>query len=78
MSNSTFVLIIFIVIVVFLLAGIIYAITAKNTTHSGSFASMAALHDMQAKDKQNAMETVIEQQAEKKWKEEESGEDQNG
>jgi predicted Holliday junction resolvase-like endonuclease len=73
MLNSTVALIIFIVIVVFLLAGIIYAITAKNTTHSGSFASMAAMQDFQPKDKQRAMEVVI-QQKEKKQKEDESGE----
>jgi hypothetical protein len=73
-SNSTAALLIFIGVVVLLLAGIIYAIREKNIYHSGSFASMAALHDMQAKDKQHAMETVIEMQAEKKWEEQESGE----
>ena len=57
----------------FLLAGIIYAIRQKNVQCSGSFASMAAFHDMQSKEKQNAIETVIEQQAEKKWEEQESG-----
>ena len=41
------------------------------------FASMAALHDMGGKDEQNAIETVIEQQADKKWKEQESGEGSN-
>jgi hypothetical protein len=35
---------------------------------------MAAFHDMQTAEKQNAMETVIEMQAEKKWEEQESGE----
>jgi hypothetical protein len=73
MSNSTIALLLFIGIVVFLLAGIIYAISSKNTQRSGSFASMAAFHDMQTGEKQKAMETVIEQQAEKKWEEEESG-----
>jgi len=34
---------------------------------------MAAFHDMQSAEKQRAMETVIEQQADKKWEEEESG-----
>jgi hypothetical protein len=74
MSNSTIALLLFIGIILFLTAGIIYAIRQKNITHSGSFASMAAFHDMQAKDKQSAMESVIEQQAQKKWEEEESGE----
>jgi len=73
MENSTIILLIFIGVIVFLLAGIIYAIRSKNTQHSGSFASMAAFHDMQSAEKQRAMETVIEQQADKKWEEEESG-----
>jgi predicted Holliday junction resolvase-like endonuclease len=75
MSNSTIALLIFIGIIVFLLAGIIYAIRQKNVQCSGSFALMAVFHDMQSKDKQNAVETVIEMQAEKKWEEEESGEE---
>jgi predicted Holliday junction resolvase-like endonuclease len=75
MHDSTIALLIFIGVIVLLLAGIIYAMRQKNIYHSGSFASMAAFHDMQAKDKQNAMETVIEMQAEKKWEEQESGED---
>jgi predicted Holliday junction resolvase-like endonuclease len=74
MSNSTIALLLFIGVIVFLLTGIIYAIRSKNTQCSGSFASMAAFHDMQSKEKQNAMETVIEMQAEKKWEEQESGE----
>jgi hypothetical protein len=77
MSNSTMALLLFIGIIVSLLAVIIYAIAykdKKDLQRSGSFASMAALHDMGGKDEQNAIETVIEQQAEKKWKEEESGE----
>ena len=74
MSDSTIALLLFIGVIVFLLAGIIYAIRQKNTQCSGNFASMAALYDMGGKDEQNAIETVIEQKAEKKWEEEESGE----
>jgi hypothetical protein len=74
MSNSTIALLIFIGVIALLLGGIIYAIREKNIYHSGSFASMAAFHDMQTAEKQNAMETVIEMQAEKKWEEQESGE----
>jgi hypothetical protein len=73
MSNSTIALLIFIGVIALLLGGIIYAIREKNIYHSGSFASMAAFHDMQTAEKQNAMETVIEMQAEKKWEEEKSG-----
>jgi hypothetical protein len=57
-----------------LLGGIIYAIRQKNTQCSGSFASMVAFNDMQPKDKQNAIEIVIEKQAGKKWEAEKSGE----
>jgi len=77
MSNSTLALLLYIGIIVSLLTVIIYAVAhkdKKDLQRSGSFASMAALHDMGGKDEQNAIETVIEQQAEKKWKEQESGE----
>jgi hypothetical protein len=77
MSNSTIALLLIISIIVSLLTVIIYTIAHKdknNLQRSGSFASMAAFHDMQGKDKQNAIEIVIEQRAEKKWKEQESGE----
>jgi hypothetical protein len=73
MSNSTIALLLFIGIIFFLLAGIIYAIWEKNIHRSGSFASIAAFHDMQSKEKQNAVKTVIEKQAEKKWEEQKSG-----
>ena len=76
MSNSTIALLFFIGAIIFLLTLIIYTIAhkdKKDLQRSGSFASMAALHDMGGKDEQNAIETVIEQQAEKKWEEQESG-----
>jgi hypothetical protein len=77
MSNSTIALLLIIGVIVILLAGIIFAIRDKKSAQrSGSFASIAAFHDMQSKDKQNAIETVIEKQAEKKWEEEESGEEE--
>ncbi|MGD0590554.1 MAG: hypothetical protein ABSA44_07105 [Bacteroidota bacterium] len=74
MSNSTIALLLFIGVIVFLMAGIIYAIREKNIHHSGSFASMAAFHDMQTAEKQKAMETIVEQKADKKWEDKESGE----
>jgi len=77
MSNSTIALFLFIGVIISLLTVIIYTIAhkdKKDLQRSGSFASMAALHDMGGKDEQNAIETVIEQQAEKKWEEQESGE----
>jgi hypothetical protein len=80
MSNSTIALLLIIAFIVLILIGIISAITSKDKKRlqrSGSFASMAAFHDMQGKDKQNAIETIIEKQSDKKWEEEESGEGNN-
>jgi hypothetical protein len=74
MTNSTIILLMFIGIAVFLIAGIVYAIRQKNIHCSGSFASMAAMHDFQTKEKQQAMETIIEQKSDKKMEEQESGE----
>jgi predicted Holliday junction resolvase-like endonuclease len=76
-ADSTIALLLFVGIIIFLLSVIIYTVAhkdKKDLQRSGSFASMAAFHDMQGRDKQNAIETVIELQAEKKWKEQESGE----
>jgi len=80
MSNSTIALLLFIGVIIFLLVVVIYTIANKDKKklqRSGSFASMAAFHDIQGRDKQNAIETVIEKQAEKKWEEQESGEGNN-
>ena len=80
MSNSTIALLLFIGIVVFLLTVIIYTIAhddKKKLQRSGSFASMVAFHDMQSNEKQNAVETVIEKQAQKKWESDESGKRKN-
>lgn len=41
------------------------------------FASLTAFHDLQAKDKQAGIESVIEHQAEKKMEEQESGKDKS-
>ncbi len=78
MSTSTLALLLFIGIIAVLVGGIVFAMRQKNTTHSGSFASMVAFMDMQAKDKQKGLETVIERQAEKKWQEEENGKEEEG
>ncbi len=75
MAASTLMVLIIVGIILALLAGIVYAITSKSgTKHSGSYASMVAFHDMQPKDKQIAIEIVMEQKEEKKLKEQESGE----
>jgi hypothetical protein len=80
MTNSVISLLIIIGLIVILLTGIISAIASKDKKlqHSGSFASMAAFHDMQSGEKQKAVEIVIEQQAGKKWEEEESGDGNKG
>jgi DNA-binding cell septation regulator SpoVG len=76
MSDSTLALLIFIAIIIAMIFGIWIAIVdKKRTKRSGSFASMAVFHDMQSKEKQNVIEAVIEKQAEKKWEEQESGDD---
>ena len=62
---------IFAVVVAVLVIGIIKAI--KDPKKS-SMASYAAFHDLQPKDKQAGVEAVMEQNAEKKKKAEESGE----
>ncbi len=80
MSNSTIALLIFIGIVIFLLTVIIYTIAhddKKKLQRSGSFASMVAFHDMQSKEKQSAVEIIIEKQAQKKWESDESGKGKN-
>jgi uncharacterized membrane-anchored protein YitT (DUF2179 family) len=77
MSNSTIALFLFIGIIVFLIAGIIYAIRQKNIQCSGSFASMVVFHDMQSKEKQSAVEIIIEKQAQKKWEDDENGKGKN-
>ena len=77
MAVSTIALLLFIGVIALLLAGIIAAIVSnddKRLQRSGSFASLAAFHDFQGKDKQNAIEIIIEKQSEKKWEAEESGE----
>jgi hypothetical protein len=49
--------------------------TGKLSNDGGSsFASITAFHDMLPRDKQEAIEIVIEQKAGKKWEEQESGE----
>jgi hypothetical protein len=42
----------------------------------GNFASLTAYHDFQPKNKQNAIEIVVEKKAGKKMEEQESGEDE--
>jgi len=75
MSNELIGWLVFSGIIVLLIGGTIYAIVDKSRTkRSGSYASMAAFHDMQASDKQRAIETIIEMRSDKKWEAEESGE----
>lgn len=54
---------------------LLYAIASGRMSGKGSnAASITAFHDMQPRDKQNAMEIVIEQKAGKKWGQQKSGE----
>ena len=80
MTNSTITLLLFIGVIVFLLTVIIYTIAhkdKKDLQRSGSFASMVVFHDMQSKEKQSAVEIIIEKQAQKKWESDESGKRKN-
>jgi hypothetical protein len=38
---------------------------------------MIVFHDMQSKEKQNAVEIIIEKQAQKKWEDDENGKGKN-
>lgn len=70
MSNSLLAFLVFIGVVAVMISGIVTAIMDKTRTqHSTGFGSMTAFHDMESKEKQNAMETIIEKQTEKNWKE---------
>ena len=59
MSDAILEFLFFVGVAVILLDKIIYAIREMNIYNSGSFALVAAFHDMQAKDKQHAMDTVF-------------------
>jgi hypothetical protein len=70
MSNSFLAFLVFIGVVVVLISGIVTAVMDKSRAkRSTGFGAMTAFHDMQSKEKQNAMETIIEKTAEKKWEE---------
>jgi hypothetical protein len=52
------------------------AATVIRRRRWGNFASLTVYHDFQPKDKQNAIEIVMEKKAGKKMEEQESGEDE--
>mgnify|MGYP001573397244 FL=1 len=72
MTNAILELLITLAIIVLLILGIVKMI--KEPKGSG-FASLTAFHDLQAKDKQAGIKAVMEQKAEKKIEEQESGKD---
>lgn len=63
------------VIIAALLVGI--ATIIQGPKHSSGFAALTAFHDFQPRDKQSAIETIMELKEEKKFKEVESGLDLN-
>lgn len=73
-NNLTSALIVF-VLIALLLAGIVTMI--RSPKGSAGIASLTAFHDLQAKDKQNAIEIIIEQKGGKKMVEQESGKKNN-
>lgn len=52
---------------------LLWAIINKKMSSSGNFAATSVFADMQNQEKRDAMETVIEEKAGKKWFEQESG-----
>ena len=54
---------------------LLYAVVNGRMSNRGSsIASITAFHDMQPKDKQGAVEILLEQKAGKQWEQQESGE----
>ena len=75
MSNNLLGAIIFLAVIVLLIFGIAAMICGPK--RGAGIASLTAFHDLQAKDKQNAIEIIIEQKSQKKIEEQESGEGKN-
>ena len=72
MSDNLLGAMVFFAIVVLMVLGIVSMI--RGPKRGAGIASLTAFHDLQAKDKQNAVEIIIEQQSQKKMEEQESGE----
>ncbi len=66
-------LLIIIVLTLLLVIGIVVIIMKGNGR--SNFASLTAYHDFQVKDKQDAVEIVMEEKSGKKMEEQESGKD---
>ena len=49
-------------------------VTGRMPGHGGSAAGLTAFHAFQPKDKQNAIEVIIDENAGKRWEEQENGE----
>ena len=76
-NNDNLALIIVIMIIIFLLVGIVYAIVSKRGgkgTPINSVTLFGATSEFQDVDKKAAVEHMLEVQADKKMEEEESGE----
>lgn len=71
MNSDTLALLILGAVAFLLLYGIITTVVNRRTI--GNFASMAVYHDLQRKDKQEAVEMVIEKKAGKKFQAQENG-----
>jgi hypothetical protein len=73
MSNNLIGGLIVFALIALLIVGIVGMI--RSPKKGAGIASLTAFHDLQAKDKQNAIEIIIEQQSGKKMVEQESGEE---
>ncbi len=74
--NSIFVLILIAAIILFVIISIKKGWIARSS--GGIFTSQIAMHDLATKDKQKAMEYVIENQEDKNRRKEDSGEGPEG
>jgi len=73
MNQDLFSLLILVGVGFLLIVGIVVIVVKPKGW--GNFVSLTTYHDFQVKDKQEAVEIVMEQKAGKKMKEQESGED---
>jgi hypothetical protein len=60
-------------LVVIAFALLLLIVNRKFSAHRAGIASLTAFHDFQPKDKQEAIEIMIEDKQGKKWEEQESG-----
>ena len=66
-------ILVFISILLVAIVLLLAIITGKLSRRGSGIATLTAFHDLQPKDKQEAVEIIVEQKAGKKWVEQENG-----